>query len=417
MTPFLYWQVCRVGANFPCKPEQIHWNTTVGKRPKCYDCPDCPPGTEPSIPCGTSVHDRPDIHCVSCKLGKTFSDKYDTSQCKACTICSEGKAVKNSCNLTENTKCENECGPGFYTVRLIFGCSPCAQCCGDGKDVLAAECANNKKQCRVRHTPCTRVKTTPSKPTKRNYSTSKPTKRNYSTANTSPTVHTTGDTTTVTLYEEEKSTSRELNVSITPTSALDNEVLQIQNVESGQRDGIISAVVILLIVAAALCVVFTVVIVKGIIPVRDMLRSSREQNLNNEGRNISQGRTPPLPHSSARSSQDSATPLLNLSESHQHIVSTPLQTSGTVSSQPNETESSEPSYSSASTHSSNSVSLHANEHDSPQPNRSRSVLPQPSESLSSQPVGSASTHSNQSEAAAAQSTRSAQEQVKSNSGE
>jgi len=269
----------------------------------------------------------------------------------------------------------------------------------------------------VRHTPCTRVKTTPSKPTKRNYSTSKPTKRNYSTANTSPTVHTTGDTTTVTLYEEEKSTSRELNVSITPTSALDNEVLQIQNVESGQRDGIISAVVILLIVAAALCVVFTVVIVKGIIPVRDMLRSSREQNLNNEGRNISQGRTPPLPHSSARSSQDSATPLLNLSESHQHIVSTPLQTSGTVSSQPNETESSEPSYSSASTHSSNSVSLHANEHDSPQPNRSRSVLPQPSESLSSQPDGSASTHSNQSEAAAAQSTRSAQEQVKCNSGD
>ena len=258
----------------------------------------------------------------------------------------------------------------------------------------------------MRHTPCTRVQTTPSKPTKRNYSTS----------NTSPTVQTTGDTKTVTLYEEEKSASRVLNVSITPTSALDNEVLQIENVESGQRDGIISAVVILLIVAAALCVVFSIMIVKGIIPVRDMQRSSRGQNLNNEGRDISQGGTPPLPPSSARSSQDSATPLLNRSESPQHMVSTPPQTIGAVSSQRNESESPEPN-SSSSTHSSNSVSSHPNEHESPQPNRSRSVLPQPSESLSSQPDGSASTHSNQSEAAAAQSTRSAQEQVKSNPGE
>ena len=376
----------------------------MGKRPKCFDCPDCLPGSEPSVPCGTSVNDWPDIHCVSCKLGKTYSDKDDTSQCKACTICSKGKTVKNTCTLTTNTKCESKCAPGFYTVRLISGCFPCAQCCGDEKDEFAVECANNKKKCKVRFTPCTRVQTTPSKPTKRNYSTS----------NTSPTVKTAGDRTTMASNEEEKSVSGELSISITPTSALDNDV---EKVKTGQQDGI-SIVVILLIVAVALCVVLSVVIVKRIIPVGDMLRSSREQDSNNEGCKISQGGTPPLPHSSARSSQDSATPLFNRSESPQHMVPTPLQTNGAVSSHPNESESPEPN-SSTSFHSSDSVSSHPNELESPQPNRSRSVLPQPSEAVSSQTDGSASTLSNESAAAsaAAQSNRYAQDQVRSNQGE
>ena len=413
MTHFLYWQVCRVGANFPCRPEQIHWNTTVGKRPKCFDCPDCLPGTEPSVPCGTSVNYWPDIHCVSCKLGKTYSDKYDTSQCKACTICSDGKAVKNNCNLTTNTKCDSKCGSGFYTVVLISGCFPCTQCCGDGKDEFAAECANNKKKCKVRPTPCTRVQTTPSKPTTRNYSTSK----------TSPTVQTARDRTTTTVNEEEKSVSGESRISITPTSTLDNEVLRSEKVESGKEDGI-NIVVILLIIAAALCVVlFITMIVKRVMPVGDMLRPSREQDSNNEGCNISQGGTPPLPHSSARSSQDSETPLLNRSESPQpngstlpqHMVSTPLHTNEAVLSQPNESESPKPNRS-ASPHSRDSLSPQAREYEPSQPNISRSVSPQTSESVSSQPDRSASTHPNQLAAAAAQSNRSAQEQGKSNPG-
>ena len=360
----------------------------MGKRPKCFDCPDCLPGTEPSIPCGTSVYDWPEIHCVLCKLGKTYSDKDDTSHCKACTICSKGKAVKSNCTLTANTECDNKCGPGFYTVRLISGCFPCTQCCGDGKDEFAAECAKKKKKCKVRYTPCTRFQTTPPKPTKRNYSTS----------NTSPTIQKAGERTTMDVNEEEKSVRGELSTSITPTSDLNNEMPKDEKVESGKKDGI-SIVVILLIITVALCVVLSVsIIVKRVMPVGNMLQSSREQDSNNEGCNISQGETPPLPHWSARSSQDSAAPLLNRSESPQpngsaspqHMPSTPLQSNGAVSSQPDESESPKPD---------RSTSLHS------------------SESVSTQPDGFASTHSGQSAAGAEQSSRSAQEQIKSNPGE
>ena len=381
----------------------------MGKRPKCFDCPDCPSGTEPSIPCGTSVKDWRDIHCVSCKLGETYSDIYGTSQCKPCTICSNGKAVENNCTLTTNTKCDSKCRPGFYTVRLIFGCLPCAQCCGDGKDEFAAECANNKKKCKVRSTPCAHVQTTLLKPTKRNYSTS----------NTSPTIHTPDDRTTMTVNEKEKSVLGELSISITATPALDKEVLKNEKAESGKQDGI-SIVVILLIIAAALCVVLSMsLIVKRVIPVGVMLRSSRDQDSNNEGSNISQGGTPPLHHSSARSSQDSATPLLNRSESPQphgsatlqHMVSTSMHTSEAVSSQPNESESPEPNRS-TSLHCRDSLSSQARTYEPSQPNITRSVSPDPS-----QPDGSASVHANQSAAAAVQSSRSSQEHVKSNQGE
>ena len=361
----------------------------MGKRPKCFDCPDCPQGTEPSIPCGTSVNDRPEIHCVLCKLGKTYSDKDDTSQCKACTICSKGKAVKNNCTLSANTECDNKCGPGFYTVPLISGCFPCSQCCGDGKDEFAAECANNKKKCKVRYTPCTRFQTTPSKPNKRNYSSS----------NTATAVQKADERTTMDVNEEEKSVSGELSISaITPTSALDNEMPKDEIIESEKQDGT-SIVVILLIIAAGLCVVLSIsAIVKRVLPVGNMSRSSREQDSNNEGCNISQGGTPPLPHSSARSSQDSATPLLNRSESPQpnesaspqQMSSPPVQTSGAILSQPNASELPEPD---------RSTSLHSRV------------------SVSSQPDGCTLTHSNQSTATTAQSNRAAEEQVKSIPGE
>ena len=262
----------------------------------------------------------------------------------------------------------------------------------------------------MRTTPCTRVHTTPSKPTKRNYSHS----------NTSPTIQTVGDSTTMTVNEEEKSVFGELSISITPTSALDNEVLRNERVESGKLGGI-SIVVILLIIAVALCLVLSVsVIVKRFIPVRRyMLRSFREQDSHNGGYRPAQEGTPPRPHSSAsdQSSQESATPLLNRSKStqpdvsvspHPMPVSTSRQANGAVSSQPN---------TSASLQSNGSAPSPPNGHESPQPNRSGSASPQPSASVLSQTGGSESTHPNQSAAAAAQSVRSAQEQDKSNPGE
>ncbi|KAL9971975.1 hypothetical protein ACROYT_G018206 [Oculina patagonica] len=152
--------VCHVGAKFPCKPDQIHWNTTGGRRPKCLDCPDCPAGSQPSVPCGTSVKNWTDIHCVPCDLGKTFSDKYDKAQCMACTVCSAGKAIIKNCTLSSNSECDDKCKQGYYSVPFIFGCFQCSQCCQDGKDEHPAECTHHEKKCNVRSTPCANVATT-----------------------------------------------------------------------------------------------------------------------------------------------------------------------------------------------------------------------------------------------------------------
>ena len=330
----LLYQVCHVGANFPCKPEQIHWNTTVGKRPKCFDCPDCLPGSEPSVLCGTSVNDWPDIHCVSCKLGKTFSDEYDTSQCKACTICSKGKAVKNNCTLTTNTICDSKCGPRFYNVRLISNCLPCAQCCDDGKDELAAECAKDKNKCKVRSPPCNIiVQTTPSKLSERNSNIS-------NTLPTTQTVTLESDTPAMNDNEQEEWVPDEISISITPTPALDYKESATERVVPEKQDWT-TIVVILLIIVLALCAVMSVlVIVKKIIRVRDMLRSSEEQNSENRGKAL------PRPHSSAsdQSSQESASPLLNRrSESPQPSGSELPQPSGSELPQPSGSELPQPS--------------------------------------------------------------------------
>ena len=266
----------------------------------------------------------------------------------------------------------------------------------------------------MRSTPCTRVQTTPSKPSERNSHTS-------NTLPTTQTVTLESDRTTMAVIEEEERVSDEISTSITPTSAtLDNELLRNERVESGKQDGI-SIVVILLIIAVALCLVLSVsVIVKRFIPVRRyMLRSFREQDSHNGGYRPAQEGTPPRPHSSAsdQSSQESATPVLNRSKStqpdvsvspHPMPVSTSRQANGAVSSQPN---------TSASLQSNGSAPSPPNGHESPQPNRSGSASPQPSASVLSQTGGSESTHPNQSAAAAAQSVRSAQEQDKSNPGE
>ena len=305
----------------------------MGKRPKCFDCPDCPPGTEPSIPCGTSVNDRPDIHCVPCKLGKTFSDKYDKSQCKACTICSKGKPVKNSCTLTTNTKCESKCGRGFYTVRLISSCLPCSHCCGDGKDELAAECANDNNKCKVRSSPCNLVQTTTSKSSERNFNIS-------DTLPTTPTVTLESDTATRTVNEQEKLLPDEISISITPTPALDYKESTTERVAPEKQDWT-TIVVILLIIVLVLCVIMSVlVIVKKIFRVRDMLRSSGERNSQNGGYSTPEGKALPRPQSSAsdQPSQESASSLLSRgSESPQPSGSESLRPNR--SSQPNVHES------------------------------------------------------------------------------
>ena len=118
-------------------------------------------GSEISVPCGTSVKYGTPIHCVSCQLGKTYSEEYDKAQCKACTICSTGKALVKNCTLVSNTRCSTECQKGFYSFPFSFACWPCSNCCHDGKDELPKECSGNYlKKCKMRSSPCSYVHST-----------------------------------------------------------------------------------------------------------------------------------------------------------------------------------------------------------------------------------------------------------------
>lgn len=156
-------QVYGAVADFPCKPEQIHWNATTGRRYRCLECPDCPAGSQPSVPCGTSVAYRTPVHCISCQLGRTYSDNYGKARCKACTVCSEGKAIKRNCTLFSNTKCDDKCAEGYYHLPFVFNCFRCEKCCGDGKDEMAQECAHYQNKCKARSVPCPDMPTKASK--------------------------------------------------------------------------------------------------------------------------------------------------------------------------------------------------------------------------------------------------------------
>ncbi|KAL9971982.1 hypothetical protein ACROYT_G018213 [Oculina patagonica] len=388
-------KVCCVGANFPCKPKQIHWNNTEGKSDKCLDCPDCPAGSQPSVACGSSVKFGKPVYCVSCELGKTYSDKYDNAQCKACKKCSKGKAVKKNCTLFTNTECDTKCGHGFYTFPLISSCLPCKQCCNDGKDKFATECMNNKNKCKARHRRCAHV----------HAMSSKPRDRDSVTLPTTQPVPLEGEITTMSILFSE--ISEKLRTFITPTWSVDNKALTGEAVETGKQDGT-SLVVILLTVALAMClVVSSLVIAKKVILGKDFLRSSREQNLDHGGNNSIQRQPPPRSQWSAShtSGQVSASSFLNRPES----------------SQPNPSES-PPSSRSASPLLIRPESSQSNRPESPKisgsagsplasasPRADGSTLPQPNGYTSPQLNRSASHHP--SWAASAQFCRSARQQI------
>ncbi|XP_029191321.2 uncharacterized protein LOC114957912 isoform X1 [Acropora millepora] len=145
-----------VNAEKSCKPDQIVWKSDT--RFKCLDCPDCPAGSQPSVPCGSSVEYRTPVHCVKCALG-TYSNIYGNIQCNPCTVCSEGRGIKNNCSLFANTECNDNCIDGYYhEAALTSDCFRCTECCGDEDDEKAMDCAGGKKKCKIRSTgkPCKR---------------------------------------------------------------------------------------------------------------------------------------------------------------------------------------------------------------------------------------------------------------------
>ena len=139
-----------------CKPTQIVWKKDT--RYKCLECPECPAGSQPSVPCGSSVKYGTPVHCVPCDPGRTYSNSYGDSQCQSCTVCSEGRAIKKNCTLFANTVCDDKCIVGYYHVPLVSECLRCAECCGDEHDENATDCLSGEKKCKIRSTgkPCKR---------------------------------------------------------------------------------------------------------------------------------------------------------------------------------------------------------------------------------------------------------------------
>ena len=144
--------MCEVNA---CKGDQIVWKSDT--RYKCLECPECPAGFQPSVPCGSSVKYGTPVHCVPCKPG-TYSNSYGNSQCPSCTVCSEGRAIKKNCTLFANTVCDDKCIVGYYHVPLVSECLRCAECCGDNHDENATDCLSGEKKCKIRPPgkPCER---------------------------------------------------------------------------------------------------------------------------------------------------------------------------------------------------------------------------------------------------------------------
>ena len=150
-------QAYEVNAEKSCKSDQIVWKSDT--RYKCLECPDCPAGFQPSVSCGSSVEYGTPVHCVKCALGRTYSNIYGTSQCQECTVCSEGRAIKNNCSLFANSECDDKCIDGYYhEAALTSDCFRCTECCGDEDDEKAMDCAGGKKKCKIRSTgkPCKR---------------------------------------------------------------------------------------------------------------------------------------------------------------------------------------------------------------------------------------------------------------------
>lgn len=88
-----------------CQPNQISWISTTEEKHECLDCPICPPGFEPSHPCGSTVPYGVLITCVKCREGETFSAQTDRKQCKRCSPCGARQRLIARCTKYFDTIC------------------------------------------------------------------------------------------------------------------------------------------------------------------------------------------------------------------------------------------------------------------------------------------------------------------------
>lgn len=105
----------------------IENDSSNSSRIRCLSCPVCPPGEEPSPPCGITLVTRAASECTSCSPG-TYSDETDSAACKVCTDCGSRKIV-NSCTAQKDTECK-DCPWRHYEDDNTHTCKHCSSCCG-----------------------------------------------------------------------------------------------------------------------------------------------------------------------------------------------------------------------------------------------------------------------------------------------
>ena len=111
---------------------------------KCTSCPDCPPGQEPTPPCGSNISKETASECSICRP-KTYSEEHGSGTCKPCPNCGLRETI-NPCTSERGTQC-GDCPRRHYQADLaINSCKECSKCCG-GRSYAELECIY-LKQCR-----------------------------------------------------------------------------------------------------------------------------------------------------------------------------------------------------------------------------------------------------------------------------
>ena len=127
-----------------CPPETYTLNEHGSSRIRCISCPECPAGTEPTPPCGTTLAVRLTGLCVPCGKG-TFSVEADSTACKACSDCGL-REVLSSCTTEKDAECK-ECPSLHYEDQMTHACKHCSLCCGRNT-AAHLECITSK-MCKV----------------------------------------------------------------------------------------------------------------------------------------------------------------------------------------------------------------------------------------------------------------------------
>ena len=121
------------------QPNQIIWISSRREKHECLDCPICPPGFEPSHPCGSTVPYGVLITCVQCREGETFSAMTNRQQCKRCSPCGPKQSLIARCTKYFDTICGSvssaKCGYGQIQLnqldslnRTEITCIDCPMC-------------------------------------------------------------------------------------------------------------------------------------------------------------------------------------------------------------------------------------------------------------------------------------------------